>query len=510
MSLALRPLGSDFLFPSRLPIPDRFDSVREVPTRFSPSGLLTALTRSVTAPADGAPDRLPSLLSGLQIRPWRPFSYITPFIPEKKKEMSVPAPIIPNNPIVEALLPTMVPICCPTRTSHIRALQGVRDAFVLQSVAVSTYKNYGTGIRRWQEFVNLIGSDPFLSKVPPEWQLTNSMPGAIPRPWKEDCITIFLAWMRCEPRPVAPKTAFGYLSAVRFFLLNSGIDVGFLQSNFIRSAKLGMMNAWRLIPGNSEAERRAVPISVDMIMGTKAAFKKPLSLKDLTTYSAMVFGYNTASRCSEYLPASNNVWTHAILSDYVLFLIERHNGRSVLVASHESTRILLSDVLGCLVIIKSAKNDQHGVGHRYYFPKKPVSASRLYDFASDMWNYAQVARPGKSQPFFHCTVPDSWSLTRGEFNKRLKLTARLYKLDPKHVSSHSLRAGAATALGAANVPDYVIKNFGGWSSEAFLRYVRATTQLYEHVHDILASVDGLSLSSLSLVNNLDPSQFLNT
>ena len=67
------------------------------------------------------------------------------------------------------------------------------------------------------------------------------------------------------------------------------------------------------------------------------------------------------------------------------------------------------------------------------------------------------------------------------------------------ISSHSLRAGAATALGAAHVPDYVIKNFGGWSSEAFLRYVReATTQLYSHVHDILASTATMSIDSVCM------------
>ena len=128
---------------------------------------------------------------------------------------------------------------------------------------------------------------------------------------------------------------------------------------------------------------------------------------------------------------------------------------------------------------------------------------RVYDFTTVMWEYAQAVRPGKSQPFFHCTVPTPWSLTRDSFNKRLKLIARLFNLDPAHVSSHSLRAGAATALGAANVPDYVIKNFGGWSSEAFLRYVRASTQLYDNVHAILANSLNLTASSLQQVNGAD-------
>jgi len=268
-----------------------------------------------------------------------------------------------------------------------------------------------------------------------------------------------------------------------------------------------MMNAWRLLPGNTEAERRATPISVEMIMGTRNAFAQPLNLKDLTVYTAMIFGYNTASRCSEYLPQSKNVWTHAILSDCVLFLVEKPGGSSILIESHSIHTCPINRIQGCLIIIRTAKNDKEGVGHRYYFPRKPSSSTRLYDFSTVMWEYSCIARPGKSQPFFHCTLPVPWSLTRSFFNKRLKFTAVLFRLDPKHVTSHSLRAGAATALAAANVPDYVIKNFGGWSSEAFLRYVHASTQLYDNVHDILANGKHLSLESLSLVNNLDPDQF---
>ena len=36
-----------------------------------------------------------------------------------------------------------------------------------------------------------------------------------------------------------------------------------MTSKFIPSTKLGMMNAWRLLPGNTAAERRAIPISVE-------------------------------------------------------------------------------------------------------------------------------------------------------------------------------------------------------------------------------------------------------
>jgi len=388
-----------------------------------------------------------------------------------------------------------------------RSLQVQRDSFVLSSVANSSRHTYSTGIRRWLQFVDFVGTNGSLSVIPPEWHAANRMKNAIPRPWREDCVTTFLTWLRCDPRSVTPKTAFGYLSAVRFFLINSGVDVSFLNSTFVRSTKLGMMNVWRLQPGNTVADRRALPLSVDMILGTRASFPVPLGLQDLTTFTAMIFGYSTASRVSEYLPKSRNVWTHAILADFVLFSVVSENNGSRLVPSSSLSKTPLSNILGCLVIIKTRKNDPDGVGHRYYFPREDISSSRLYDFTTVLWEYTKVARPVSQHPFFISTAPFSWCLTRADFNKRLKVTARLYGLNPRQVSSHSLRAGAATALGAANAPDYVIKNFGGWSSAAFLGYVRASTNMHASIHDILSNGNSLSRESLSLVTHLDPEQF---
>jgi hypothetical protein len=86
-------------------------------------------------------------------------------------------------------------------------------------------------------------------------------------------------------------------------------------------------------------------------------------------------------------------------------------------------------------------------------------------------------------------------LTPSILNSRLKSFARSLNLDPERISSHSLRAGAASALASANVPDYVIKNFGNWSSEAFLRYVRSSVNMYATVHDILANPASFSVLS---------------
>ena len=57
--------------------------------------------------------------------------------------------------------------------------------------------------------------------------------------------------------------------------------------------------------------------------------------------------------------------------------------------------------------------------------------------------------------------------------------AEMYGLDPSRVSSHSLRIGGATAMAAAGMSEYEIKQMGEWKSDVFLDYARNTTQLFE-------------------------------
>ena len=65
--------------------------------------------------------------------------------------------------------------------------------------------------------------------------------------------------------------------------------------------------------------------------------------------------------------------------------------------------------------------------------------------------------------------------------------AKMYGLDPSRVSSHSLRIGGATAMAAAGMSEYAIKQMGGWKSDVFLDYARNTTQLFERARSALAT-----------------------
>jgi hypothetical protein len=285
--------------------------------------------------------------------------------------------------------------------------------------------------------------------------------------------------------------------------LNNGVDVAFFNSPVIRATKAGIVHQWRLLPGASVASRQCLPVSISMIMGLRDSWPVPLRFSQVQFYTAMIFAFSTASRVSEYLPASKHDWSHAILSDHVLFALDSVSPTPSsplrFVPSFSSASVSLVDVRGVLIIIREGKNDPSGIGHRYYFPREPLSPpQRCYDVTTDLWAYAGVAHLRPRVPFFF-SPPGFPLLTHASFNAQMKPLAVLFSLDPNRVSSHSLRAGAATQLAGAGVPDYVIKNFGNWSSDAFLGYVRASMNIYSNVHAILADSSSFSAGSTTVV-----------
>jgi hypothetical protein len=90
----------------------------------------------------------------------------------------------------------------------------------------------------------------------------------------------------------------------------------------------------------------------------------------------------------------------------------------------------------------------------------------------------QHARPGTRLPFFHIPTLNKWTLKPTYLNKKLQAMAKMYGLNLSRVSSHSLRIGGATAMAAAGMGEYEIKQMGGWKSDVFLDYARNTTQLF--------------------------------
>ena len=107
------------------------------------------------------------------------------------------------------------------------------------------------------------------------------------------------------------------------------------------------------------------------------------------------------------------------------------------------------------------KNNAAGRGHRYFFTKcNPATDKSTYCITWILRRYVQHAHPGSRLPLFH--IPKlQWTLKPPYLNKRLQTMAIIYGLDPRRVSSHSLRIGGATAMVAAGLSEYKIKQMAG-------------------------------------------------
>jgi len=124
---------------------------------------------------------------------------------------------------------------------------------------------------------------------------------------------------------------------------------------------------------------------------------------------------------------------------------------------------------------RDTKNDtitQHQSGDKLLCPVKVwasiVGRIRSYKFStsSSTVNTYQFSESGKTHTF-----------TGAELLKRLRFAttsigSESLGFTAKEVGLHSARSGAAMAMYLAHVPVFTIMLLGGWSSDAFLHYIR--------------------------------------
>lgn len=370
--------------------------------------------------------------------------------------------------------------------------------YFLNSVRPSTRATYGTGERRWFVVADSIGTDPLMRMIPRDWVHRKDGFRMSTLTWRESCMLAFLASCRDSKKAVSPKTAFGYLSAVRKFLEENGIDIKFLDnSQYIRNTKAGMVNAYRAEVNIDERDSERLAVSVDMIVGNDKYLqhKSNYGIAQRAVYVAQILGYTTLSRVSEYLLVPGEA-EHLLVSECVAF--ETHGGQ--LVTSCDLEGITFSDVKGCVIDILSAKNDKLHKGNRMYFGLADLNdPAQVYCLTTTLWEYAKASRPVRGRSFFF--LPGiNWTLKPRYFNQCLREMAVLYHLDPDRVSSHSLRIGGASALAAAGVPDYIIMDMGRWRSLTFLAYVRRSAQMFETARSALARNNLLTVDNIRLMS----------
>ena len=143
---------------------------------------------------------------------------------------------------------------------------------------------------------------------------------------------------------------------------------------------------------------------------------------------------------------------------------------------------------GVAVYIKRSKNDVAGQGCWRYSDRSghrtvcPVLALHTW---CELNLHTNPNKPPASWESSVCSyqVGDSTTrvITGDQLSRFLKAVATASGVPPE-VSSHSLRAGGASALIAAKIPVWMLKLLGHWSSDAVLIYI----------HESLESMKGLA------------------
>ena len=170
--------------------------------------------------------------------------------------------------------------------------------------------------------------------------------------------------------------------------------------------------------------------------------------------TAMSFAFFGMLRSAEYCVSRTSVFVPA---------------DSMLVSDVSQVHDLLS------ICIKSSKTD-------------PFRKGYVLRLASIVSRFCPVRAFNK---FLQFRLPASYPLFRfrdGSFLTRQRLSALIHSCFPRsNLNTHSFRIGGASAAAAAGIADSSIQILGRWSSDAFLRYLRFSSEDISRFHCRMSS-----------------------
>ena len=369
-----------------------------------------------------------------------------------------------------------------------RAMQNVQY-LLFHSVSDSSRVTYHRGWDLWQRFTPSIGSDALLETIPPAF-LDPSNRLAIGR-WSfpECAFGGFLQHMALDLR-LAPATIQVYASGTRFFLMNSNVDIRFLDTSpMLRKIKAGIVLEYRRL--HPRWSRSTLPLTGDMFHFAYSQLYSGPTTEQFAVRTAFVLAVVCLLRVSEYLPSvAGKPSSHYLRTNDVRFVV-RESGENRFVEAFNVHNFQLSEVVGIVLFIRSGKCDQEGEGHSMPFDR---SAGSLFDLAEVLYKWCAFARPRRGHPLMSTSA--GWTLPYSVMSKACKRLASHFRLNPKFFRPHSIRYGGASMLAAAGFPDSQIQLMGRWKSSAFLTYIRVAVQSYSRAMAAIASSSGMTVSDL--------------
>ena len=121
-----------------------------------------------------------------------------------------------------------------------KVMQNNSACLVFHSVQESSRRTYSTGWKRFCKFSTWFGTDCFLRVAPQGW----SQVATLPIPFRETVVMSFIHKLSVEG--LVPVTVNTYVSAVRFMLKSCNLDVSFMETDIVCSARTAIELQYRL------------------------------------------------------------------------------------------------------------------------------------------------------------------------------------------------------------------------------------------------------------------------
>ncbi len=361
-----------------------------------------------------------------------------------------------------AINPTVISTASPSEFFHSTIANA--QFFIMNSVQPNSRGTYCSGWKHWNDWSAKFQTNNTMTLVPDYYVADSYMSFHV------TCIVSFLAYLSLFLH-LSPRTCNNYVSAVRYFLINANVDVSFLDNNqTIRATRTGMAN--HHVATHPVAEDHTLPLSCDMLIHGINFVHNTGHPQDDCINAAMLTARCRLLRVSEILKVASE--DHFLRARDIEFEFS-HGDELSFVSSNLVSESMRSHLSGVSLYTRSRKNDISGKGQKSYFSFDCVR-SQCFNLPITLFNWAIRAQLNPDDHLF--SYRQCWRLTYHIFNEAHKKVARSLGIDPTHFSTHSSRIGGACSLAAAGFPDSFIMLYGGWSSLAFLFYVRLATTQY--------------------------------
>jgi len=288
--------------------------------------------------------------------------------------------------------------------------------------------------------------------------------------YKVTTVGAFMSFLAFELN-LSPSTVTTYVQGVRDAFRQEHISLEVFAHPVLVQLKAAIQLDFRAVREHA-SNFVTLPFTIEMVVILRDNVTNMADFKQHASYVATTMSITMICRVSELVPTEADHYTRS--KDVVFHLSDPVSNTTFDCQAINACNFCVNQLLGVTTLIRSAKNDLEGEGHKCSFSVIKLSNEVAFCVATTMFEWARTARPLPDDPFLshHGGHLGRWFLTKHIYNDAIKKTAKMSGFDPARFSTHSCRIGGATLLAAAGHPNHYIQRAGRWKSLAFLGYIR--------------------------------------